>query len=204
MPELCWGIVPHIFTDIWWIHHYANFCYSSENIVRSKDASVDLGNIFETECFFAKIGADANRKQAKICIVFTKRAILVFSDFLFKHVREKKAILAQGSRCIPASPLLSPRCCRPLEGSRGATGTRFRASTWGSSKLGWKVRSARDRTIRTSQIGVRSEFREILLELLIRNQTFQDFSTFSRIFGELPRKFHQNLSKIQWKRFANS
>ena len=33
---------------------------------------------------------------------------------------------------------------------------------------------------------------------------FQDFSTFSRMFSEIPRKNHQNLTRIRWKLLKNT
>ena len=72
----------------------------------------------------------------------------------------------------------------------------------GGLGLGWKVRSARDRTIRTFQIRVRSKLCQNsgnFARIHRKSKTLikiQDFETFSRTIGEIPPKFHQNLSKL--------
>ena len=80
-------------------------------------------------------------------------------------------------------------------------------SSFGPS-LSWKVRSARDRSIRTFQIRVRSKFfqnRGDFARIHQKSKKFRNVQHFLQIFGEIPRNFHQNLSKIQWKwsNFAN-
>ena len=60
----------------------------------------------------------------------------------------------------------------------------------------WKVRSARDRTIRTIRaIRIPSKFRNFPWKI----QKFQKIWTFSKNIGEIPIKFHQNLSKNHLK-----
>ena len=84
-------------------------------------------------------------------------------------------------------------------------------------RLSWKVRSARDRTIRTFHIRFGSKFsqnRGDFARIHQKSKNFRNVQHFLQIFGlriclkrvvwkwkhfEIPRKFHQNLSKIQWK-----
>ena len=68
--------------------------------------------------------------------------------------------------------------------------------------LSWNVRSARYRTIRTFQIKVRSKFfqnRGDFAGIHQKSKTFRNVQHVLQIFGEIPRNFPQNLSKIQWK-----
>ena len=61
--------------------------------------------------------------------------------------------------------------------------------------LSWKIRSARDRTIRTFHIRVRSKFCQNSVHLLWNSKNSGFFNIFENIC-EIPTKFHQTPSKI--------
>ena len=56
----------------------------------------------------------------------------------------------------------------------------------------------------TSEVGQNScQNSGKILTFLQKILKFEDFSTFSRMFSEIPRKSHQNLTKIRWKLSKN-
>ena len=110
------------------------------------------------------------------------------------------ANLATQPQILDLAHLTASRCAcfrrsAMIAGDRGAL------YLWGPH-LSWKVRSARDRTIRTFQVGVRSEFRKFA-RIHQKFNKIQECSTCSTIFGEIARKCNQNLNKICWKLFEN-
>ena len=95
-----------------------------------------------------------------------------------------------------------------ISARRAATGESRagEASRAGDVDQGWKVRSATDRTIRTfahqNSVKILSEFR-IFFTILQKLWKCWDLSTFSRKFGEIQRKNHQNQCKFRWKLLKN-
>ena len=96
-------------------------------------------------------------------------------------------------RILGRRPL--PRYYEEGELARHLPGARSSPSTRVSSTQSWKIRLPSDRITRTFQIRIRLKFCQNSGQLLRTLQTFrnfEEFSTSSRVFGEIPRKFHQN------------
>ena len=75
-----------------------------------------------------------------------------------------------------------------------------RPAAFPGSDQGCKIRSGRDRIIRIIAIGILTEIFKILLAFCLNSseiQKFNESSTFSTEFGEIPRKFHQDRCKIR-------
>ena len=73
---------------------------------------------------------------------------------------------------------------------------------WRGPQLSWKVRSARNRTRRNIQIGVRSESFQnsgIFARKFKNHRNFQHFLKYRRNSDKFHQHFHQNLSKITEK-----
>ena len=74
------------------------------------------------------------------------------------------------------------------------------------ASLSWKVRSARDRTVRTFHIRVRSNLK-VGQNSTTFTRKFKNSGIIFNIFyniGEIPTKFHKNLNKNQWEEFKNN